>query len=120
MLLQSLAITTARRRTAVAATKGSAGGWAFCVGDGDPRVARVYLRMSLSNTKLNLTAFNPLLISKTDKNLCCCYARLQNHIGKASQLPLDSLPIYIMCALQIPLGIILIRLILKKSSSLVR
>lgn len=68
---------------------------------------QVYLGLPLSNVKLNLSAFTPL-ISKVDHRLATWQAALLNHQG---HLPLinsvmDGMVNYIMQALPLPPGII--------------
>jgi hypothetical protein len=67
----------------------------------------VYLGLPLSNTKLNLSAFAPL-IAKVDKRLTGWQAALLNHQSRLTLINsvLDGLVTYTMSALVLPPGII--------------
>lgn len=68
---------------------------------------QVYLGLPLSNIKLNLSAFAPL-ISKVDRRLATWQAVLLNHQGRLTLINsvLDGIVNYIMQALALPPGII--------------
>ena len=66
---------------------------------------QVYLGLPLSNVKLNLAAFAPL-IAKVDKQLAGWKATLLNHAGRLVLLNavLDGMPAHLMSALLLPAG----------------
>jgi hypothetical protein len=66
-----------------------------------------YLGLPLSNDKLRLSAFSPL-IAKADRYLAGWQAALLNHMGRAVLVNsvLDSQLIYTMSALQLPQGVL--------------
>jgi hypothetical protein len=68
---------------------------------------QTYLGLPLSNVKLNLSAFAPL-ISKTDRRLAGWQAALLNHQGRLVLINsvLDGLATYLMQALVLPPGIV--------------
>jgi len=68
---------------------------------------QTYLGLPLSNVKLNLSAFAPL-ISKADRRLAGWQAALLNHQGRLVLINsvLDGLTTYLMQALVLPPGII--------------
>jgi hypothetical protein len=68
---------------------------------------QVYLGLPLSNVKLNLSAFTPL-IAKVDKRLSGWQAALLNHQGRLVLVNsvLDGLVTYMMQALALPPGVI--------------
>jgi hypothetical protein len=68
---------------------------------------QTYLGLPLSNEKLNLAAFSPL-ISSADKYLSGWRASLLNHQGRLVLVNavIDSLPVYAMGALHLPQGVI--------------
>lgn len=68
---------------------------------------QTYLGLPLSNEKLKLNAFAPI-ISSADRYLSGWWASLLNHHGRLILVNavLDSLPVYAMGALQLPPGVI--------------
>lgn len=66
---------------------------------------QVYLGLPLSNFKLNMSAFTPL-IAIVDKRLAGWKALLLNHVGRLTLIKsvLDGLPTYLMAALALPAG----------------
>jgi hypothetical protein len=75
-----------------------------CHREGFPQT---YLGLPLLNVKLNLFAFAPL-ISKADRYIASSQASLLNHMGHVVLMNsvLDTLPIYAMSALQLPVGVL--------------
>lgn len=67
---------------------------------------QTYLGLPLSNEKLRLSAFSPLL-SRSDKHLAGWQANYLNHIGRTELInsTLDSGPTYAMSAILMPQGI---------------
>jgi hypothetical protein len=67
---------------------------------------QVYLGLPLSNKKLPLSAFSPL-IAKVDRYLAGWQALLLNPVGRLVLINsvLDGLPTYLMAALPLPLGV---------------
>jgi len=67
----------------------------------------VYLGLPLSNVKLNLQAFAPL-IAKVDRQLSGWKALLLNHAGRLVLINsvLDGMPAHLMSALLLPTGTI--------------
>ena len=68
---------------------------------------QTYLGLPLSNEKLNLAAFAPIIAS-ADRYLSGWWASLLNHHGRLTLVNavLDSLPVYAMGALALPPGVI--------------
>jgi hypothetical protein len=68
---------------------------------------QTYLSLPLSNVKLNISAFAPL-VEKVDRYLSGWQASLLNPMGRAVlvNVVLDALPTYAMSALQLPQGIV--------------
>ena len=68
---------------------------------------QVYLGLPLSNVKLNLQAFAPL-IAKVDRQLSGWKALLLNHAGRLVLINsvLDGMPAHLMSALLLPTGTI--------------
>jgi hypothetical protein len=68
---------------------------------------QTYLGLPLSNEKLNLAAFAPI-ISSADRYLSGWWASLLNHHGRLVLVNavLESLPVYAMGALELPQGVI--------------
>ena len=67
----------------------------------------MYLGLPLSNVKLNLQAFAPL-IAKVDRQLSSWKALLLNHAGRLVLINsvLDGMPAHLMSALLLPAGTI--------------
>jgi hypothetical protein len=68
---------------------------------------QTYLGLPLSNEKLNLSAFAPIIAS-ADRYLSGWWSSLLNHGGRLVLVNsvLDSLPVYAMGALQLPQGVV--------------
>jgi len=68
---------------------------------------QTYLGLPLSNEKLNLSAFAPI-IARADRYLSGWWSSLLNHSGRLVLVNsvLDSLPVYAMGALQLPQGVV--------------
>ena len=68
---------------------------------------QTYLGLPLSNEKLNLSAFAPIIV-RADRYLSGWWSNLLNHSGRLVLVNsvLDSLPVYAMEALQLPQGVV--------------